>query len=83
MFSASGCGAWPARRGDDDGRNRADGFPIISSGFYSKDLIMAQTFITAGPGFTALGVIVIITSAILAFIGKSFRNSGMAVGKVI
>jgi hypothetical protein len=29
------------------------------------------------------GVVVIITSAIFAFIGKSMRNSGVSLGKVI
>ncbi|MCZ6836909.1 MAG: NADH-quinone oxidoreductase subunit L [Planctomycetota bacterium] len=43
------------------------GFPIISSGFYSKDLIMAQAFITQGPGFTALGVIMVITALLTAY----------------
>ena len=29
------------------------------------------------------GIIVIITSGILAFAGKAFRNSGLAVGKIL
>jgi len=43
------------------------GFPYISSGFYSKDEIMAQAFITAGPGFRALGVIAIVTAMLTAY----------------
>ncbi|MCH7546820.1 MAG: NADH-quinone oxidoreductase subunit L [Planctomycetes bacterium] len=43
------------------------GFPLISSGFYSKDLIMAQAFITRGPGFTALGMIAILTALLTAY----------------
>lgn len=29
------------------------------------------------------GIVVIVTSAILAFMGKAFRNNGVAVGKVL
>ncbi|MHC5113390.1 MAG: NADH-quinone oxidoreductase subunit L [Planctomycetota bacterium] len=43
------------------------GFPFISSGFYSKDAIMAEAFVTAGPGFKVLGVIAIITAALTAY----------------
>ena len=43
------------------------GFPLISSGFYSKDLIMAQAFITQGPGFFALGIIGIFTALLTAY----------------
>jgi len=43
------------------------GFPFISSGFYSKDLIMAQAFITPGPGFFALGIIGIVTALLTAY----------------
>jgi NADH-quinone oxidoreductase subunit L len=43
------------------------GFPLISSGFYSKDIIMAQAFISHGPGFTALGIIGIVTAALTAY----------------
>jgi NADH-quinone oxidoreductase subunit L len=43
------------------------GFPIISSGFWSKDLIMAQAFISEGPGFVALGVILVLTALLTAY----------------
>jgi NADH-quinone oxidoreductase subunit L len=43
------------------------GFPYISSGFYSKDTIMAQAFIAHGPGYTALGVIAVITALLTAY----------------
>ncbi len=43
------------------------GFPYISSGFYSKDMIMAQAFISHGPGFTALGVIALVTALMTAY----------------
>jgi hypothetical protein len=39
------------------------------------------------PGVELAGVqeavIVILTSALMAFIGKAFRNSGMAIGKIL
>ena len=43
------------------------GVPIISSGFWSKDAIMAQAFITPGPGFAALGVIALVTALLTAY----------------
>ncbi|MCP3905133.1 MAG: NADH-quinone oxidoreductase subunit L, partial [Planctomycetes bacterium] len=43
------------------------GFPYISSGFYSKDAIMAEAFVTAGHGFKVLGVIAVITAALTAY----------------
>jgi len=43
------------------------GFPFISSGFYSKDTIMAQAFISHGPGYTALGVIAVVTALLTAY----------------
>ena len=43
------------------------GFPFIANGFYSKDMIMAQAFISTGPGFTALGVIAVITALLTAY----------------
>ncbi len=41
------------------------GFPIISSGFFSKDLIMAEAF--ARPGFQALGIIAVVTALLTAY----------------
>jgi NADH-quinone oxidoreductase subunit L len=43
------------------------GFPIISNGFYSKDMIMAQPFISHGPGFTVLGVVGVVTALLTAY----------------
>ncbi|MHC5004872.1 MAG: NADH-quinone oxidoreductase subunit 5 family protein, partial [Planctomycetota bacterium] len=43
------------------------GFPYITCGFYSKDNIMAQAFISEGPGFRALGILSIITAALTAY----------------
>ena len=43
------------------------GFPIISSGFWSKDAIMAQAFIAHGPGFFALGIVLILTALLTAY----------------
>ncbi|MFK7958997.1 MAG: NADH-quinone oxidoreductase subunit L [Phycisphaerales bacterium] len=43
------------------------GFPYITSGFFSKDKIMAEAFITHGPGYTALGVIALITALLTAY----------------
>jgi len=43
------------------------GFPLISSGFYSKDMIMTQVFLTDGPGYTALGVIAVFTALLTAY----------------
>ena len=43
------------------------GFPLITNGFYSKDQIIAQAFITPGFGFVALGVIGLITALFTAY----------------
>ncbi|MHC5023763.1 MAG: NADH-quinone oxidoreductase subunit L [Planctomycetota bacterium] len=43
------------------------GFPFITNGFWSKDMIMAEAFVTAGPGFVWLGVIGIITAFLTAY----------------
>jgi NADH-quinone oxidoreductase subunit L len=43
------------------------GFPYITSGFFSKDKIMAEAFVTPGPGFTALGVIALLTALLTAY----------------
>jgi NADH-quinone oxidoreductase subunit L len=43
------------------------GFPIISSGFYSKDMIMAEAFVTHGPGFVGLGIVAIFTALLTAY----------------
>ncbi len=43
------------------------GFPYITSGFYSKDMIMAEAFVTPGPGFVALGVIALLTALLTAY----------------
>ena len=43
------------------------GFPLITNGFYSKDEIIAQAFITPGFGFVALGVIGLITALFTAY----------------
>lgn len=41
------------------------------SGYFSKDMILAETFVTEGPGYRALGVIALITAAFTAY--YSFR----------
>jgi NADH-quinone oxidoreductase subunit L len=43
------------------------GFPLITAGYYSKDAIMAEAFVTHGPGFKALGVIAIVTAGLTAY----------------
>ncbi|UCD73945.1 MAG: NADH-quinone oxidoreductase subunit L, partial [Phycisphaerales bacterium] len=47
------------------------GFPLISSGFYSKDMIMAQAFmpdqVHAGYGFFYLGLIGVFTALLTAY----------------
>jgi NADH-quinone oxidoreductase subunit L len=43
------------------------GVPIITNGFWSKDAIMAEAFVTGGPGFTALGVIAVVTAFLTAY----------------
>jgi len=43
------------------------GVPIITNGFWSKDAIMAEAFVTRGPGFAALGVIAVFTAFLTAY----------------
>ncbi|MHC4415324.1 MAG: NADH-quinone oxidoreductase subunit L [Planctomycetota bacterium] len=43
------------------------GVPIITNGYWSKDEIMAQAFITSGPRFTALGVVAVVTAFLTAY----------------
>jgi NADH-quinone oxidoreductase subunit L len=43
------------------------GVPIITNGFWSKDAIMAEAFVTRGPGFAALGVIAVLTAFLTAY----------------
>jgi NADH-quinone oxidoreductase subunit L len=43
------------------------GFPLITSGFWSKDSIMAEGFVTHGPGFKALGVLLVVTAGLTAY----------------
>ncbi|MEM7228298.1 MAG: NADH-quinone oxidoreductase subunit L [Planctomycetota bacterium] len=43
------------------------GFPFITSGFFSKDKIMAEAFVTQGPGFVVLGVIALLTALLTAY----------------
>jgi len=42
------------------------GFPL-TSGYFSKDAIIAEAFVTAGPGFKALGWIALITAGLTAY----------------
>ena len=42
------------------------GFPF-TAGYFSKDMILAEAFVTKGPGFTALGVIALLTAGITAY----------------
>lgn len=42
------------------------GFPL-TSGYFSKDTILAQTFVTQGPGFATLGWMAIITAGLTAY----------------
>lgn len=42
------------------------GFPL-TAGFFSKDMILAQAFVTPGPGFEALGWIGLITAGMTAY----------------
>jgi len=46
------------------------GFPL-TSGFFSKDQIIAEAFVTGGPGYTALGLIALLTAGMTAY--YSFR----------
>jgi len=43
------------------------GFPYLTSGFFSKDKIMIEAFVTEGPGFRALGVIALVTALLTAY----------------
>ncbi len=43
------------------------GFPFITSGFYSKDMIMAEAFVTHGPGYAVLGGIAVFTALLTAY----------------
>jgi NADH-quinone oxidoreductase subunit L len=43
------------------------GLPYIASGFYSKDLIIVQAFITHGPGFAWLGWLLVFTAGLTAY----------------
>ncbi len=42
------------------------GFPL-TAGFFSKDMILAQAFVTPGPGFEAIGWIGLITAGLTAY----------------
>ncbi len=42
------------------------GFPF-TSGFFSKDAILAEAFVTHGPGFQALGLILLFTAGLTAY----------------
>ena len=42
------------------------GFPF-TSGFFSKDMIIAEAFVTPGPGYQALGIIALITAGMTAY----------------
>lgn len=46
------------------------GFPL-TSGFFSKDQIIAEAFVTAGPGFKLLGLLALLTAGMTAY--YSFR----------
>ena len=46
------------------------GFPF-TSGFFSKDMIIAEAFVTQGPGFQTLGLIALLTAGLTAY--YSFR----------
>jgi len=43
------------------------GVPLVTNGFWSKDTILAQAFITPGPGFRALGIIGVVTAFLTAY----------------
>jgi NADH-quinone oxidoreductase subunit L len=47
------------------------GLPIVTNGFWSKDEIMGQAFVTRGPGFAAVGVIAVVAAFLTAY--YSFR----------
>jgi NADH-quinone oxidoreductase subunit L len=42
------------------------GFPF-TAGYFSKDMILAEAFVTNGPGFQILGVIALLTAGITAY----------------
>ncbi|MFG0329620.1 MAG: NADH-quinone oxidoreductase subunit L [Phycisphaerales bacterium] len=42
------------------------GFPL-TAGFFSKDMILAEAFVTQGPGYQALGVIGLLTALLTAY----------------
>jgi len=46
------------------------GFPF-TSGFFSKDMIIAEAFVTQGPGFQTLGLLALLTAGLTAY--YSFR----------
>jgi len=46
------------------------GFPL-TSGFFSKDQIIAEAFVTAGPGYKLLGILALLTAGMTAY--YSFR----------
>jgi NADH-quinone oxidoreductase subunit L len=43
------------------------GFPLITSGFWSKDMIMAEGFVTPGPGYKFLGFLLVLTAGLTAY----------------
>ncbi len=43
------------------------GFPLITSGFWSKDMIMAEGFVTHGPGFVLLAFVLLLTAGLTAY----------------
>ena len=42
------------------------GFPL-TAGFFSKDMIIAESFVTAGPGYAAIGWILLLTAGLTAY----------------
>lgn len=42
------------------------GFPF-TAGFFSKDMIIAEAFVTAGPGYAAIGWILLLTAGLTAY----------------
>ncbi len=42
------------------------GFPF-TAGFFSKDMILAEAFVTAGPGYRAIGWILLLTAGLTAY----------------
>jgi NADH-quinone oxidoreductase subunit L len=43
------------------------GVPVITSGFWSKDSIMAEAFVARGPGFQFLGFVLVCTAGLTAY----------------